>query len=746
MKKSFSLIFICIAFSVHIFAQCDNPGLTINSLFFYTASVNGDKVDVTFSINSASQQFSGTLCKEEFYWDFGDGETKPVTITSLGENTDIVHSYSMSNKSVYSNGILNAIVTLNVSVSEIVDSQCEETDCYKWATPISHNVGTPSLMTSFFTKPSYVSYPIKQKINFYFNVQALGLNNLDGITYSVENVDDHSGSNGSLSSSDLYDDKLVYNFTPSAVGDYYFKFKLERYGAILYSKELPIKVKDDGPPPSSGGANKSCTCSNLVPDFNVTYSQLGRYLYFSFDDISSKEFKDAYAGCAKYWLSVQTPDKPGSVNIVGEFNVGALYEGRLYDRFAHDIIPDVLDNPVTYTFYWVVTCMKNGERYTNQATKYVIIKPKQFDAALENTKEVAGTGGVVDIDPHTTSCFAIECNNLNNKTDKMEWLTKLQLHYYPNLIHFDVGPNYDEFDRNLEVRMYVNGNYDKCLSEIDGKKQVYRSIKVHQPTLLTKLNDKSPLVALPPFVFENTSETRYYDTDVRYVDSRTQSIHTKQAGSINLETLLYKEPFKVELYRMGSDGKAIGSGKEFSIKADGCGQGFNKTTARSYDLYVSLNKTDLAIADFAEDKGRSMAIYAENSITFKSGFSVPNGAHLTAQTLPCNTSLSLKSATVQNQVKDSSDIKKAVQLVDLTNTVKVYPNPNDGFFNVDLTECLNPIDNIAVYSITGQLIVAKSKINQQVVEIDMRNKPAGLYTVKVIDNKSNLFVTKIIKN
>ena len=90
--------------------------------------------------------------------------------------------------------------------------------------------------------------------------------------------------------------------------------------------------------------------------------------------------------------------------------------------------------------------------------------------------------------------------------------------------------------------------------------------------------------------------------------------------------------------------------------------------------------------------------------------------------------------TVSGIIKNSEDLLNE-------ESVKIYPNPNQGFFNLELTECKNSI--IKITDILGKTI-----LNQKAElfnEIDLKNQSSGVYTINIITDKKIKYSTKVIK-
>jgi len=74
-------------------------------------------------------------------------------------------------------------------------------------------------------------------------------------------------------------------------------------------------------------------------------------------------------------------------------------------------------------------------------------------------------------------------------------------------------------------------------------------------------------------------------------------------------------------------------------------------------------------------------------------------------------------------ITGSNDLEKS--------TLKVYPNPSNGIFNIS-SDDNKPIERIEIYNNMGQKII--SKFSASSFEIDLTNQSKGLYFVKVFMN------------
>ncbi len=81
------------------------------------------------------------------------------------------------------------------------------------------------------------------------------------------------------------------------------------------------------------------------------------------------------------------------------------------------------------------------------------------------------------------------------------------------------------------------------------------------------------------------------------------------------------------------------------------------------------------------------------------------------------------------------------------NDIKVYPNPSNGTFNVELPMPSTPLrqQKITICNVIGQVVYISTSLNDQSIEIDLSKQPNGIYFMKVeIGGKE--WNKKLIKN
>jgi hypothetical protein len=78
------------------------------------------------------------------------------------------------------------------------------------------------------------------------------------------------------------------------------------------------------------------------------------------------------------------------------------------------------------------------------------------------------------------------------------------------------------------------------------------------------------------------------------------------------------------------------------------------------------------------------------------------------------------------------------------NSISVYPNPNTGILNINLTSELAHNSTLEVYDALGKLVV-KHSLDNELNTLNISNLTNGIYTFKVLNNSNLVKVGKLIK-
>ena len=95
-------------------------------------------------------------------------------------------------------------------------------------------------------------------------------------------------------------------------------------------------------------------------------------------------------------------------------------------------------------------------------------------------------------------------------------------------------------------------------------------------------------------------------------------------------------------------------------------------------------------------------------------------------------------------VGDNQKISTLSQSNESLHGITIYPNPTNDMFNVSFNNPEECMKQITVTNHQGSIVVNKDNPNDNV--INMNNLSSGLYIVKIISDKGNVYFDKVIKN
>jgi hypothetical protein len=104
-----------------------------------------------------------------------------------------------------------------------------------------------------------------------------------------------------------------------------------------------------------------------------------------------------------------------------------------------------------------------------------------------------------------------------------------------------------------------------------------------------------------------------------------------------------------------------------------------------------------------------------------------------------NAETCVASSTVMITVNACTGVRE-----DLSNLISIYPNPNNGILNINLTAELAKNSSLEVYDALGKLVV-KQILDNELNSINISNLDNGMFTFKVLNNSSTIKIGKLIK-
>jgi D-alanyl-D-alanine carboxypeptidase len=153
-----------------------------------------------------------------------------------------------------------------------------------------------------------------------------------------------------------------------------------------------------------------------------------------------------------------------------------------------------------------------------------------------------------------------------------------------------------------------------------------------------------------------------------------------------------------------------------------------------------------SIVDF--QTGSLVTLIAGQSIRFLPGFNAHSGswidAHITTNGTFCNGTTGIEAE--QPAQKSGSSLMNAEKISELLEerSVKIYPNPNNGNFNIEFLN-LDHVAEIRIYNTLGKTIFRGIVNNLVQQQVNLGGIVKGLYMVKITDQKEQ-FIRKVVVN
>jgi hypothetical protein len=149
--------------------------------------------------------------------------------------------------------------------------------------------------------------------------------------------------------------------------------------------------------------------------------------------------------------------------------------------------------------------------------------------------------------------------------------------------------------------------------------------------------------------------------------------------------------------------------------------------------------------------GATAIYHAGTELEFQPGFSADAGSNFSAYIEGCSNSFIMGQPFLQEEpVAATSHDENIENLVlalesqdeNIENLV-LAPNPNNGFFILDLKELTT--GSVQIIDLYGRIVYERKFKNQAQFEIDIQERPQGIYIVRVLTDKASL-IRKIVKN
>jgi hypothetical protein len=135
------------------------------------------------------------------------------------------------------------------------------------------------------------------------------------------------------------------------------------------------------------------------------------------------------------------------------------------------------------------------------------------------------------------------------------------------------------------------------------------------------------------------------------------------------------------------------------------------------------------------DSGASIELIAGKTIHLLSGFHAMSGSYLYAHITTDGTFCGGKSGSIVENVQQEKSIVKTDDLktelgIGNEDQIKLYPNPNNGSFTIEMKNFETDAD-IVVYNGTGSIIYSMTSTNTSYPKVNLPNVNKGIYYVRI---------------
>jgi len=141
--------------------------------------------------------------------------------------------------------------------------------------------------------------------------------------------------------------------------------------------------------------------------------------------------------------------------------------------------------------------------------------------------------------------------------------------------------------------------------------------------------------------------------------------------------------------------------------------------------------------------GATGIYHAGTELAFQPGFSAEAGSNFRAYIEGCTGSIVLQQGFLHEEPVAGVSPHKSIENNKNTENLLLAPNPTNGFFVVNLKEPTT--GSIQISDLSGRIVYERKFKNEAKFEIDIQERPKGIYLVRVLTAKANL-TGKIIKN
>ena len=165
-----------------------------------------------------------------------------------------------------------------------------------------------------------------------------------------------------------------------------------------------------------------------------------------------------------------------------------------------------------------------------------------------------------------------------------------------------------------------------------------------------------------------------------------------------------------------------------------------RTYRASNDIYISNTGGVFTIEGDGSSGGR-IALAAGTSITLKPGFHAKEGSKFSAilDADPCNIFIDFSKIPALEEPPVYIN-----PFAGIIPTVRLYPNPTNGIFNLEFTGDIKDFQKLEIRSLIGEKVFVADYFTGEKIAIDISSRTTGIYIVNLIIGK-HVYTGKIIK-
>jgi hypothetical protein len=161
------------------------------------------------------------------------------------------------------------------------------------------------------------------------------------------------------------------------------------------------------------------------------------------------------------------------------------------------------------------------------------------------------------------------------------------------------------------------------------------------------------------------------------------------------------------------------------------------------------NTTDNTITS-----GQDVTYFAHNSIVIEPGFKAEAGSHFVARIEPCvgcddskhsvlllNSGQPSQEATLyyNNEIVNSEQL---LQIETSKKEINLYPNPNNGTFQLETNFPLSEISNLKISNLIGTTIYEMQHVTEHTIQLP--NSASGMFFVVIILKDGSVLTQKMV--